>query len=75
MPLTFLSKEVAVLGVGFLLSGFVAWNDVTTDVQSNTTKIEEQEKFNKERHEDLKEGQRRIQDLLDKLLQEKRDSG
>jgi hypothetical protein len=74
MAIAFLSKEILIVGVSLFLSGAVAWNDVTNDIQANTTKIEGEEKLNEERHEDLTEGQRRIQDKLDKLL-EKQSGG
>ena len=72
----FLSKEIIIIALTFAGGGFAAWNNVTTDVQKNTTTIEEQEKQNKERYDDLKDGQQHIQDLLEQLLlKERADEG
>ena len=74
MAITFISKEAMIVAVSLMGSGLFAWNDVTTDVQKNTTTIEQQENQNNERYEDLKEGQQHIQELIEQLLLEERKS-
>ena len=68
-----ISLPIILAVAGIMGSGFLAWNDVTTDVQANTTSIAKNDEQNDERYEDLKEGQRHIQDLLEQLLLRERD--
>jgi len=63
----FVSVEVLGLALGSLIAGGAAWSDVKSDIRENQTRIEEQEKIQSERYNDLKDGQRQI---LDHLLKE-----
>lgn len=63
----FLSKEILGLAIGLGGAGIVAWNDVTTDIAV----IQNDQEHNKQEFHELKEGQKDIQKLLNRLLLEK----
>lgn len=64
----FISMEVVVACLTFLIGGGAAWVDVKEDIAINTTTIADEKETNKERYEDLKDGQKTIQALLNQLL-------
>ena len=70
----FISAEIILFAIATAIGGAAAWSDVKSDIVSNATKIEEQEKRNTERYEALKDGQEHIQELLERMLMENRQN-
>jgi cell division protein FtsB len=64
----FFSPQVLIFAVGLLVAGAATYASVTSDIAVLQAADVAQEKQNKERYEDLKEGQKSIEDLIRQLL-------
>ena len=69
-------SHVAVIGfflttVALTGTGIGAYSDATSDVRENTTRIEDNEKSNKERYNNIRKDTSDIRELLNKLLLQK----
>ena len=64
----FISGEVLFAVIGLAIAGSVAWSNVKSDIAVLQSADEMAEQHNKERYEDLKAGQKHMQDLLERML-------
>ena len=65
------SLVIAIFGLAG--GGITAYTSVKTDIAINGTKIDDKSEANKERFDDIKEDTREIRELLNRLLEERRE--